>query len=156
MSGNCCWPVKMFASQMNESIDVTPVMGGVGTWGRQSMASQPELIGSSAATSPHNCWPRAAEKSGSGCPIPDNAGNGNKKSVTAMKCDGSPGSTPHRFVALTTNQFPVKNSESANVLRAPISLDGTLTMSWNRLNGILKIDESTRRVSMLRIGSSAK
>ena len=60
-----------------------------------------------------------------------------------MKCDGSPGSTPQRFVALTTNQFPVKKSEFANVLRAQTSLYGMLTMSWNRLNGMLKIDEST-------------
>ena len=39
--------------------------------GKQSMASHAEFIGSSAATSPHNCWPRPAEKSVSGCPIPD-------------------------------------------------------------------------------------
>ena len=72
-----------------------------------------------------------------------------------MKCEGSPGSTPQRFVALTTNQFPVKKNEFANVSRAWTSLYGMLTMSWNRLNGMLKMEESTSCVSMLTTGGAA-
>ena len=85
--------------------------------GKQSTASQAPT-GSSAATNPHNCWPRPAPKSVSGSQSRTARGTETSRSAADMKCEGSPGSTPHRFVALTTNQFPVKNSEFANVLRA--------------------------------------
>src|SRR5690349_6164471 len=88
-------------------------MGLVGDTGKQSTASQAELVGSTAATIPHNCWPKPALKSPWGEPIPLSSGNGAKKFVTAMKWLGSPGSTPHRFVALTTNQGPLLSSDCA-------------------------------------------
>ena len=89
-----------------------PVMGLSGSKGAQAAASHDELVGSSDATKPQSCWPRPPVKSVSGASIPFNAVNGTAKLTTDMKWVGSPGSTPQRFVGLTTNHGPAMNKLS--------------------------------------------
>src|SRR5437588_11767989 len=103
-------------------------MGLVGAVGRQSPASQAELTGNSAAWRPHICWPRPAVKSVSEAPIPLSAGNGNSMLITDSKWLGSPGSTPHRFVALSANHGPLFNNDWPAKSTAWTSLYGALTM----------------------------
>src|SRR5271156_778368 len=116
--------------------------------------AQDALTGNSAAANPTSCWPRPASQSYSPAPIPDSAVNGTSKSTIASKRPGSPGSTPTRFVEYSRSQGPPKKNDSANASMPWTSLYGILPMSSNRFTGILSTESvSTRRVSMLRIGS---
>ncbi len=59
------------------------------------------------------------------------------RAITDSKCPGSAASVPQTFVALETNQFPVKNSEAAMWFMAWTWLYVTLAAAYARFTGIL-------------------
>ena len=100
------------------------------------------------------CWPRPFS---SFCPrfIPFSTGNGNAKLTVDWKCPGSPGSTPQRFVGLTTNHGPAEKQGPREEIQRPYFVIRNVNEVDSHIDRKLKgLEAAVRRMSALMTRTS--